>query len=210
MSPRNLCVVALLLGLAGQARADDRYYMLLFTSQGEPKLPRNSHTFAAFVRTSPDHSRVEGYCISWMPRSLAIEPTRLHPVDGKNLTLAETFQWIRSIGARVTLRGPYPIRKELYDLAGRQADRLNRGDLRYILLDRRYRGSDASNCIHAVCDLDVNRPPLTTGANFGDDSGEPLVEHFRRHFVPAAEPTRWLTDRLNITPKEVRFAALTP
>src|SRR5207302_168251 len=105
---------------------------------------------------------------------------------------------VRSVEGRVTLWGPYAIRKELYDLAARQADRLNRGEMRYITFDRRNRGKDASNCIHAVCDLDSTQPPLDTGANYGDDTGELLVDHFRRYILPPRGPTRWLTDQLNL------------
>ena len=186
--------------------AEERYYLLIFTAQAEPNLPRTSHTFAAFVHASADQRQVEGYCISWMPKSLEIESTHLHPVEGVNLNLSQTFKWVRSVGGHVTLLGPYVIRKELYDLAAKQVERLDRGELRDILFDRRNRGKDASNCIHAVADLDTTQSPLHTGAKFGNDTGEPLYEYFRRYILPNTESTRWLTDRLNITSKDVRFA----
>jgi hypothetical protein len=193
------------LAMTGVLWAEEQHHMLIFASQAEPKLPRTSHSFALFVKASPDSSKLESQCISWMPKSLVIDAARLHPTDGANLNLAETLKWVRSVNGRVSLWGPYPIRTELYDLAVHQAERLNAGTMRYVTFDRRNRGKDAFNCIHAVCDLDDTQPLLDTGANFGDDTGELFVGHFRRYITPSDESTRWLTERLRLSPSDIRF-----
>src|SRR5205807_1659572 len=66
--------IALASGAADRLRADDRYYLLMFGSQSEPKAVRLSHSFAVFVKAStrgasapPD--RIETCCISWMPKT---------------------------------------------------------------------------------------------------------------------------------------------
>ena len=191
---------------SSRVRADDKYYMMLFSSQSDPKEVRVSHTFAEFVKVADDSRIVERHGISWMPRDLEIRPLRRLPEPGVNLSLAQTQHWAGLVGARVTMWGPFRIRPELYHMAVRQERRLNSGAASYIAMDRRYREDGTTNCIHAVSDLDQWQPPLSTGTAFGDEATVLVLNHFQRYILPTPEPTRWLTDLLNVKPDKVRFA----
>lgn len=193
----------------GSLFAEDRYYMMVFGAQTEPNVPRMSHVHAVFVHATTDKwgSRQiqQQHCISWLPRSLSVEPLRRVPEPGVNLGLAETNRFYASIGSQLAMWGPFRIRKDLYDMAARQAERLNRNEINYICLDWRHRGGGASNCHHAVSDLDTTQAPLNTGTARGHGAAAMVVDHFARYVVPSTENTRWMTDRLNLRPTEVRF-----
>jgi hypothetical protein len=149
---------------------------------------------------------VETQSISWMPNNLDIRPLRFTPVAGTNLTLAQSLRWASLASAQVTMWGPFPIRRELYEMASRQAARLNSGNADYVVLDRRFRENGASNCIHAVSDLDTTQPPLATGTAFGNEASEMVLDHFRRYILPTKESTRWLVDQLKVKPNEIHIA----
>jgi len=196
---RKIQVTVLIILALGQVpvRGEDRYYMLIFASQGQPVVPSTSHTFAVFVKASGERDEdIESHCISWMPRDLLIETLRPMPVTGKNLTLEESLKYARSIDARITLWGPFPIKPELYAMAAEQAIRLNANMIDYIVLDNGRRGTRASNCMHAVCDLDSTRPRLATGTAFGELGTQMVLRHFERYILEDNQPTQWLTDHL--------------
>jgi hypothetical protein len=202
-----------LVGSKGIAQADDRYYMMMFASQAEPNLPRLAHTFALFVK-APEGSngkqldKLETHSISWMPNDLNIQVLRAGPVMGKNLTLDESLKLARSMNARVTMWGPFLVKKELFDMASRQEKRLNNREIEYIVLDRRFRGRSASNCIHAVADLDTTQPALITGTAHGEAASEIVLRHLEKYIISSKESPRWLLEKLNLKPDEIRFATL--
>jgi hypothetical protein len=205
-------VLTILLGLNSSISsliAEDRYYMLVFGAQSEPNLPRLTHVHALFVHASHDKwgsQRIhEQHCISWLPQSLSVEPLRRTTEPGVNLGLAETNRHYVAMGSQIAMWGPIRIKKELYDMAAKQAERLNRNEISYICLDWRHRGAGASNCHHAVSDLDTTQPPLVTGTARGHGAALLVVQHFARYALPSSEDTRWLTERLNLKPTEVRF-----
>lgn len=214
MSLRSLILIgaALLGGLitAPTVRAEDRYYMLMFASQANPNIPPASHTFALFVKVNglghpPVQGQIETTIISWMPASLRIEPLERNPEPGKNFSLAETLQWSATVNATVSMWGPYPIKKELYDMAVKQVQHLNSGRVQYLCLDKKWRGKGATNCIHAVSDLDVTQPLLRTGLARGNEASEIVLSHFDPHILPSRESNRWLVDRLGLNPAVIRF-----
>jgi hypothetical protein len=188
-------------------RGEERHYMLIFASQGQPTAPRTSHTFAVFVKAKGEGAKdIERHCISWMPQNLQIETLRPTPVAGKNLTLDESLRYARSISARVTLWGPFLIRPELYAMAVEQANRLKANAVEYIVLDGARRGVRASNCIHAVSDLDNTRSRLSTGTAYGDLASQMVLRYFERYILENDQPTQWLTDHLKLKSDEIRFA----
>jgi hypothetical protein len=192
--------------------AEDRYYLLMFASQSEPNVPRLAHSFATFVKTvekeNAPQELAESHTISWLPENLSVELVRFNPVRGTNLNLSESIRTANSLGTRVTMWGPVRIKKELYDMAIRQVDRLNRGEISYIAMDRRFRGQGASNCFHAVSDLDTMQPALNTGTAYGDAASQMVFEHFTPHVVASTGSLRWIADRLKLKPAEIRFATL--
>ncbi len=189
---------------------EERYYMLIFASQSSPNLPRTSHTYGAFGRVldggeNEPNPAIECWCISWLPGSLSIETLRRTPVAGVNLNLDDTNQWAKSIGAGVTMWGPYRITRELYQMAEQQKKRLSENAIAYICLDRLHRGNGASNCIHALSDLDITQAPLMTGTARGEQASLMVLNHFQRHIVAADEDTAWLCHRLNLNPAEINL-----
>jgi len=199
--------VLLFLGIGQTAIGEDRYYMLMFASQGQPTTPRTSHTFAVFVKTGGSGDKqIESHCISWMPGNLQIETLRPVPVTGTNLSLEQSLKWARSIKAATTMWGPFQIKPELYAMAAAQAKHLSANAIDYIVLDGSRRGNRASNCIHAVSDLDTTRTRLSTGTSFGESASQLVLRHLERYILDNDQPTLWLTDHLGLKADEIRFA----
>jgi hypothetical protein len=192
-------IVALSL-TASSARGDERYFLVMFGAQAEPNLPRFAHSFATFVKASgngqfPKDYKIETKTISWLPAKLTVQPLLRTPVPGKNLDLAATLAWAKA-EARVTAWGPFEVKKELYDQAVKQIERLESGKLAYIALDGRSRGAGAVNCIHALSDLDAKQAALNTGTAHGNAASLLVLGHFAKWLVNPEMDHRWLRDRL--------------
>jgi hypothetical protein len=147
----------------------EAYYMLVFDADGGAA--RSAHTFATFVKATGKGSKeeddqLEAHTISWMPTSLEIAVLRRTPEPGVNLDLSATLGWARSVRARVSMWGPYRIEKELYQRALIQEERLRSGRVLYKAIDRNYR-PQASNCIHAVSDIDTDNGLFHVGREWG-------------------------------------------
>jgi hypothetical protein len=190
--------------------AQERFYMIIFGSQTEPNLPRSAHTFAVFIKTSgagKDHTRhkVETHCISWLPKTLTVEPLRLRPEPGVNLDLPQSLKYAASEGAQVAMWGPFRIQEKAYDLALKRIELLQSGKMAYIAMDRRFRGTAVTNCIHAVSDLDTEQPLLLTGTAHGDAASLQVLQHLERWIVKENEDNNWLLDRLGLAKEKFRL-----
>ena len=195
------------IGISGSARAEDHYFLMMFAAQAEPNVAQQSHSFALFAKVSGDQPqpKIETVPISWMPASLQIEPLKRDPVEGKNLTLAETLQWATQNNAKVSMWGPFPIKKGLFDMAVAQAEKLQKGRLGYVMIDGNQRGKTAYNCIHAVSDMDKTQPALNSGTARGDEATKSVLSFFDPYILPMKGSNRWLVDRLGISRDAVRF-----
>jgi hypothetical protein len=204
--PQRLLITAVVaagLTVSAGARADDRCYMIVFAAQVEPSQPRYSHTFATFVRV-PDQGELETRTISWMPRSLTIEPFRMSTVPGINLDLPDTLKWTKSVNARVTMWGPFAIRQTFYERAAKYAEWLNTSPIQYVMADRKFRGKGGVNCIHALTDMDTTQPQLDSGAASGEEASLMAVKHFRPYIVSTDQPADWLVQKLGLKSAGVR------
>lgn len=170
-----------------------RYYMVVYGVQTTPNYIHTSHTYAVFVKVTGD--RMEAQTISWMPKSMKIESTPI-PESGINLDLKRTHLWVDSVKAKTITRGPYRITKNLYEMAQKQKEVLESGKVKYVCLDRLHRGNGATNCAHAVCDLDITQPLLETGTTRGRLASLLVVRHLRKHIVDTNENMGWLLTRL--------------
>src|SRR5262245_42115176 len=134
--------IALAIGVDGTAgHADEKAYLIVFASQRENrKLPRFAHTFATFVQIGKagGKERIETQTISWLPQSMKIAP-KLRPEAGRNVSLPETLKWVEAQGERVIAWGPFQVKKELYDLAQAQVQRLEKGGIGYRMIDGKRR-----------------------------------------------------------------------
>jgi ABC-type phosphate/phosphonate transport system substrate-binding protein len=165
---------------------EPEYYLSVFAFDTVPRRAQHSHTFATFIKSSS--GSVEAHTISWFPRSRHIEVARTQSEPGVNLDLQQTLGFARGLSARVYEWGPYRIRSELYERSLRQIERLNSGrDTQYKVLDGAWRPNTASNCIHAVSDIDADDGYLTVDGAYGVAASARVVEHLSRWMI---EPGR--------------------
>lgn len=155
-----------------------RFYLLVFSAQTVPKIPRYTHSWITFVRVRPSPpgagSIIEQHTISWMPRSLRIRTFRPKIEPGVNLTLHESIQMALGFHERISLWGPYEIPPGMYRKFLIQKEFIESGAIGYQCIDTIGESAwtgRASNCIHAISDSDAtfNRQfyPLTY---FGDSA----------------------------------------
>lgn len=159
MRPSILVIATfLLVGFAEPPRAGESFYVMIFGSQSHPKQLKFTHTWATFVRAvgeGPDPSTyyVEYRTISWLPATLDIRVLAAHPEKGVNLDLYASIDTVLADRERITMWGPFLVRKLIYDRAATQVARLEGGTVRYRAIDG---PSDLTidDCIHAVADID--------------------------------------------------------
>jgi hypothetical protein len=148
---------------ANTAQAGVRCYMIIFGAQTQPKIPRFTHTFCTIARVADPlpgctDSRMEVYTISWLPRTMIIHPYRFRAEPGHNFTLEQTLRWCAQHRMDVSEWGPYAITEDYFWRVYREYARFERGQYLYRAIDGRRRGDIASDCIHAVTDIDPYDP----------------------------------------------------
>jgi hypothetical protein len=187
---------------------NESYYMTIFSAQANSRDPRRTHSFATFVKAigtgdAAKNSPIEIHTISWMPQSLEIVILRRRPEPGVNLDLESSLRWAASKNLRVSMWGPYQINKELYDRAVEQETRLNSGLVLYKAIDRRFRPGTASNCIHAVADLDMDNGLLHSGQGRGDAASRQVAQHLNRWIINPEQRHTWVASRLGLNGQPV-------
>lgn len=191
------------------ASAADRYYVIAFSWEGNPPIARLSHSFATFVKVSQDYGveEVEEFSISWMPASLRIK-IFARPETGRNLTIAETFDYCKAHGGQILGLGPYEISKDLYEAALRQLRRLESGRVAYKAADlrQRWRGY-AFNCYYAVTDA-APREMINLGRSWGHTTCVPMLEHYGPWLMNAAKTHDEIIDRVGLRDRAVKFRRL--
>jgi hypothetical protein len=192
----------------GAVRANEYFYMMIFSAQTGSYEPRLSHSFATFVKAtgtgdSAKDYRAESHTISWMPKSLNIVVLRARPEPGTNLDLTSSLRWAESVNCRVSMWGPYQIDKELYYRAIKQEARLMSGRVLYKAIDVRFRPGIASNCIHAVSDLDTDNGLLHSGQGRGDVASHQVAQHLRRWIIAPGQTHPWVARRLRLNDHSV-------
>jgi len=173
-----------------------RYYLCVFAYQTEPPRVQFSHTFATFVKSDGDS--FEAHTISWLPRSLDIRVLRRFGEPGANFGLKETLEVAAGVGARIYEWGPFEIKPELYKRALRQIDTLNSGRILYKAVDANWRGNGASNCIHAVADVDTDRGFLKVGREYGAAASAMVAEHLSPWFIQPDHQVPWINEKLGL------------
>jgi hypothetical protein len=188
---------------AGAQEPNESYYMTIFSAQASSRDPRRTHSFATFVKAkgtgdAAQNSPLEIHTISWMPQSLDIVILRRRPELGVNLDLETSLRWAESRNCRVSMWGPYQISKDLFDRAVKQEARLNSGLVLYKAVDRRFRPGTASNCIHAVADLDMDSGLLHSGQGRGDAASRQVAQHLERWIINPEQTHTWVAGRLGL------------
>jgi hypothetical protein len=188
-----------------QARAEPRYYILIFGSESTPRLPRHTHTWATFVKAkdASSHGIDEVITISWMPANLQIRSFRPLPQEGVNLDLESTLAHVLQ-RERVSQWGPYEISQQLYELAGKRQLELESGAVKYKAIDPNFgpRAGRISDCIHAVSDIDpeYGRFYYLETRRFGEAASHWLAHQFvvRGRFINLNEDLDWVNQNLGL------------
>jgi hypothetical protein len=210
----RLTLLAVLLGTflasARCARAEERYYAILFGSESSPKRLQFTHTWITYVKVVGEGPDPAGYqlnyhTISWLPATLKVRVFALRPEPGVNLDLYATLNYVLGNGELVDVWAPMRITRELYERSVVQVHRLNGGGVRYQAIDPP--NDDVYDCIHANTALD----PL-----FGQSHyplirvGKPATAYIakqigkRGELFDPTEDARWLLSRLGIDRYPVR------
>jgi hypothetical protein len=190
------------------ARAEETYYMIVFGQQSGTNQLELTHTFATFVKATGeglDKTKygIDSHTISWMPRSLHVKFLRRQE-EGVNLDLKDTLRHAKAMKVEVSMWGSFGIKKELYERALRQETRLKKGDIDYKALDIRFRPNTAMNCIHAVCDIDMDKGLLATGTASGNDASYMVLKHLSRWIIDPDDTHEWIGRRLELGKDIVR------
>lgn len=206
MSLTGKGIVAVLLGLslAAPARAAQYYYVAVFGSQWPANLPSHTHSFATFIRATGEGCCAENYqtqawTISWLSRSQLVEIFRFSPEWGTNLDLHPTLRWALADGQRVSMWGPYQIKKELFDEALRKVAYLRSGAVRYKAVDTGFSSRRVCNCIHAVSGLAGNKSRLHIGVpTFGESASYFITLKLSTWIIDVHRTHDWLIGRLGL------------
>lgn len=180
----------------------DTYYLLVFGMQ-KPVInnPNYTHSFATFVRIpgGPTPCGIESFTISWMPRNLAVRAHALLPEPGINLDLHTSLRWGVENCLRISMWGPFQIRRELYEIARQQLDHLTSGEVSYKATDIGFPSESVSNCIHAVTDVTFPGPRLRIAIPGWGQSASYFIALSMEPWI--VEPTRthdWLFEPLGL------------
>lgn len=199
--PAEPVVGAAINSLEREPRGEAQYYLCVFASDTAPRRYQYSHTFATFIKVIG--GSVEARTISWLPRSNIIEVARTESEPGMNLDLHQTLSFVRGINARIYEWGPYQIRRELYERSLRQIERLNSGRIAYKAFDGSWRPDAASNCIHAVSDIDAGAGYLTVDGTYGVAASVRVVEHLSRWMIQPGREHPWIQQVLGLSSQPI-------
>jgi hypothetical protein len=194
----------LLLGLAAPVKAEEFYYLLVFSSQEAPtRHITPSHTFATFVKATgggpcAENYQLEAHTLSWLPESLELRAGALLPEAGQNFGLDATLRWAVSTGQRISLWGPYQIERDLYERGLRQIGFLESGEVRYKLLDGGFEANRVSNCIHAVDAVTGSARLQMLNYSFGETASYHVVCHLAPWIIDPSRKHPWVSDRMDL------------
>jgi hypothetical protein len=194
----------LLYSLAHAHRAGHAYYVTVFSSARPAAPARHGHCFATFVKAWGDGGRVEAYALqahtlSWLPRTLNVQPAAPLPEPGVNLDLRGTLEHVLARGQRVWQWGPFATDALLYERALEQSRRLAGGRVRFQALDDGRGGGRVCGAFHAVSDLVEESPRPRVGPTlWGEPAGRLLALHLRPWLLQPDEVHPWVAARLGL------------
>jgi ABC-type phosphate/phosphonate transport system substrate-binding protein len=184
---------------------EPEYYLSVFAFDSVPRRAQYSHTFATFIKSSG--GSVEAHTLSWLPKNKRIEVARTESEPGMNLDLPQTLDFARGLSARVYEWGPYRIRPELYERSLRQLERLNSGRIQYKALDGAWRPDAASNCVHAVSDIDADDGYLTVDGAYGVAASARVMEHLSRWMIQPGREHSSIHEKLGLSGEPITRVA---
>jgi hypothetical protein len=188
--------------MAGEARGDEQYYLMIFGSQSSPKLLRYTHTWATFIRAvgeGPDPSNYALYAhtISWLPQTLEVNVWTPFPEIGVNLDLYQTLNAVYRNNEHVTLWGPFTIIPQVYERSLRVKQILDSGAAEYRAISTP-RNLLISDCIHAVAAVD---PVFGRGHYPLIRIGKPASRFLARQVMTRSVFDQWQYDNSWLVPR---------
>lgn len=204
-STRAAVVMAIAFLTTGSARADERYYAMIFGSESSPKLLRYTHTWATFIRVvgeggDPNGFQVYQHTISWLPASLRIRVLSPVPEQGVNPDLYTTLDLVARNGECVTMWGPFETSPEIYARSLQIKAIIESGAVRYRAISTPH-NLLVSDCIHAVAAVD---PVFGRGHYPLIRIGKPASRYLARQVMTRSvfdqyqTDARWLIPRLGL------------
>jgi hypothetical protein len=190
------------------AAPGERSYLLVFGSQGTPKRPKYTHTWATVVKVTDcgggNAPVIQEETISWLPTSLDIHPLSFKVEPGTNFGLHFTIEEMLRQDQRVSVWGPFEVRPGFAYRFHVQKTFMESGCIGYQCIDsvgEAARTGKGCNCIHSITDMDPvfdrQQYPLTF---FGDAASENIVRRLHERSVilcPEAEHG-WLLPLLGL------------
>jgi len=143
------------------AGANIHYYVAIYSQDdGRLNLPRNAHSYGAFIAYDYDRREVvERFAINWLPADDKVALLS-GPKPGKNFPLWQTQNFGHQRGFLIHRWGPHEVQLQLYYAARQQWLRLERASIDksvlYVAIDpntRRNPFHPALNCIHALAGI---------------------------------------------------------
>lgn len=184
---------------ASTAQAGQAFFVVMLAFQTVPSNPRDTHSFASYVRVSWDgYGPMEGplsfdvKTISWLPETTVLRPLNLLGEPGHNFSLDETIHIAEGHCARVSLWGPYEIQEELFNRASERVAELESGQVLYLMLDTGHRTSQACNCIHGISSIDRRMRLRIASPAWGEDASYVILERQSRWIINREITHDWL------------------
>lgn len=182
------------------------YYMTIYGYQGKGllNLPRNSHTYAMFIKATGDNlqtAALQTFTVSWLPQDGIVQLGQgVKP--GRNYSFEETMQIAASHNFDVRRSIVVRIDEHLYNKAFARKQMMDEGAwnqaIRYKMIDDPQgrvmvlngQFGGYSNCIHAVSDALIygNGALLDTGAKRGWAASDTVFQFFSGHMVQGFLP----------------------
>lgn len=195
-------VVACLLSMhaGSEARAQEKYYTVIFGVQDGPNRFREAHSFATFVQARREPVRIlDQATISWLPASGVVN-LRNRAERGTNHTLKSSLELVTPAHT-IAQWGPFEITQDLFQRAKRQAQFLERGGTLYKAVDLSTRSVGvAVNCEHAISDIVRNpgQPFVRTGTARGHWGSFLVAGHLRGSMIEPTVVHDWLNEPLGL------------
>src|SRR5204863_1128531 len=135
---------------------------------------------------------IEAHTISWLPANLKIRFLALLPEPGHNFDLHETLRFVLNDCQRVSLWGPYQINCDLYQLACKQIQLLQSGEVRYKAVDSGYPSNRVSNCIHALSSIVDGYRVRVLSPGWGETASYTILQRYRPWIIDQCHTHDWL------------------
>lgn len=200
---------------ASDNKKQETYYLVLFGFQDTINRVEHSHTFATFVKSSPDSQgkdSLDVQTISWLPKTFAgsVPIWFSRPETGTNYSLEETLGFTVRYQFKIAMWGPYEISKDLFERALEKIRILKTGQILYHAPDsakshaRAYNANPngAENCMHAVSDVvRFHR----TGLDWGIPASRHIFEEDYKPLLVRPDKTEdWLIPKLQLDRYPIR------